>query len=182
MKHAKKRSGGGEIDTIKAFIVIMIVLTVGLAGYTFLHLRGKLDELQKANARSKRQIETILQQREELTRYLKAYGDAKAKGGIASPEEYFASVLSQSGIPDRSMKLTPGRESGHSKEYQEVYAAISLDGVTWDQIIRFMWNTEHNSPKYRILSIDSLSRIESKEQSGLWKITLKAAFRTQRET
>ena len=84
-------------------------------------------------------------------------------------------------IDRRQMDLQPRRESGRSGDYKEYYTAIQLKNVTWAQAITFMWNVEHKSPKYKILSIDDLRRMDSKSDADSWKLNVKAAYRTQRE-
>jgi hypothetical protein len=179
-RSAKRSGGGGEIDAIKAFIVIMAVLTVGLAIFSFLHLKSRLGDLDRANAMAKKQCERIIRLRREIFRYLTAYEKARESGGIASPEEYFDRVCNMSGIPSSSMTPQFDRESTRTRgEYREIYTQIELRDVTWDQVIKFMWYVEHQSPKYRILQIDSLQRVDQRSENDLWKTTFRAAYRTQ---
>lgn len=182
------KGSGGEIDAIKAFILIMAVLTVGLFIYSVFFLKSQLADLEKANARAKGYCERLVGRRvgtglaTEVNRFLDAYSEAKKAGGISSPEEYVDLVVSNSRIDSHKnkVKLDARRETGRTRDYREKYELVSADNLSWDEVLRFMWNFEHNSPKYRILSIDELRRTEAKSTEDSWKLQVKAAYRTQK--
>jgi hypothetical protein len=180
MSGARRGGGSGEIDAVKTFIVIMLVLTLGLGGYSFFVLRSKRADLDAANARARKQCERVIVLRREISRYLEAYAKAKEEGGISSPEAYFRRVCQLSGISEGQMTPDYDRESARTRgDYREIYCLISLKDVTWDQVMKFMWYVEHQSPKYRILEIDSLQRVNQKSSEDQWKTVFRAAYRTQ---
>jgi hypothetical protein len=159
------------------------VLTLGLAGFSWFFLRGDLNDLEKANQRAKRTCKLIGTRSEENARYLDAYRRAKDKGGIASPEQYFARVRSTSGIGEDNMTLSStDRDVGRSRDFKEFATLIILKDVTWDQVIRFMWNTENISTKYKVIEIPELIRMNPKDVEDRWKAKIKAAYRTQSRT
>ena len=182
MKGGKKKGGGGdEIDAVKAFIVIMAVLTVVLGGFSYFHLKSRRDDLERANAKAKKECEKIVRQHRETMRYLDAYETAMRDGGIASPEEYFGGICNLCNIPANRMTPDYEKESSSRRkgDFREIYCQIQLKDVTWDQLLKYMWYTEHKSPKYRILSITSLQRKEQKSEDDVWKVVFRAAYRTQ---
>ncbi len=182
MVGGKKKGGGGdEIDAVKAFIVIMAVLTLVLGGFSYFHLKTRRDDLERANDKAKKECEKIIRQKREIIRYLKAYEKTMEEGGIASPEEYFGGIRDLCNIPENRMipdyeKPSRSKQKG---DFKEIFCQIQLKEVTWDQLLKYMWFTESKSPKYRILSIESLQRTDQKSENDVWKINFKAAYRTQ---
>jgi hypothetical protein len=174
------KKGGDEIDAVKAFIVIMAILTVLLAGYTLFVKRPERHELETANLRAKDYCRRMFDLKDEVDRYLTAYQEAR-QTGFSSPEEYFAGVRDSARIDRGQMGLQPRRETGRTRDFKEYFTLIQLKDISWAQAIQFMWNTEHSSPKYKILSIDDLRRADAKKDDDLWRVSLKAAYRTQRE-
>jgi hypothetical protein len=149
-------------------------------------LKSQLAELEKANARAKGYCEKLVGRRvgtglaTEVHRFLDAYSEAKKAGGISSPEEYVALVIRNSRIDPKKVDLDARRETGRTRDYLEKYELVTLKAVSWDDVLRFMWNFEHNSPKYRILSIDDLRRTDMKSTEDSWKLQVRAAYRTQK--
>ncbi len=179
MSRGKRSGAPGEIDAIKAFIVIMAALTFVLGIYTLFFVKPQVTDLDKVNRQAKAdclQIQRLCAKNGSL---LDAYGKAKDSGGIASPEEYFARMRDVSGIAKFS-SLRTRRKTGGSRAYEEYYSDIAFNGGSWEQLVRFMFNVE-TGPKYRILEFDA-RRAKDKGNDDAWKVNMKAARRTQPET
>jgi 3-dehydroquinate dehydratase len=180
MSRGKRSVGAGEIDAIKAFIVGMVVLTIAFTIYTFFFVRPRVDELERINRVAKVDCERIQKICAKNKSLLDAYQKAKDGGGIASPEEYFARMRDVSSLPGFDV-IDTRRETGKSRDYKEYYTSIGLKNINWDQVVRFMYNVE-TGPKYRILEFDARRAAKKGADVGdNWKLTLKAAYRTQPE-
>ncbi len=169
----------GEIDPIKAFVVIVSVVSVIVFGLTYFWLEGMLDDTRKANRAAEKSIKTMIDMEASADVYLNEFKSASESAG-GSGEGTFANLRARAGIAREQVTTRPDRPKGTSRQFDEIYTQITIKSATWDQINTFMHLIEKHSPKYKILDVSRLARVSAKTDDDNWKVTIQAAYRTQR--
>ncbi len=179
---AKKEKEGsaprGEVDAVKAFIVVMLVLDVAL-GVFILITAGKLSDvdrlgLARAKAMAPKMTTTALQ----IQEYLKLIGDSGETTLLTSPERFFGNIYQSVGIDPKQVAVGPQKDSVNRRDkYTEYSWDLEVSDITRKQAALFAHGVETSSPKARIIEM-TLRRSKKKDApEDTWDARFKIGYR-----
>ncbi len=168
---------GKEVDAVKGFIFVMIVLILAL-GVLLIITMSQVDKVDTAIARTRSTARTLARTAREIQGYLKLISESGDKLLIDNPERFFKSIYAQPdvGISDDQVDLTENRPRvNHRQNYTEISWDLSFDRVSLKQVTQFLWGVENKSPKARTLQVSV--RREKKQGPETWKADASIGFR-----
>ncbi len=172
----------GEIDPIKLFVIIIGAASVLIAGWCFFFLKSDQEDLKRANQAAEKSMRNARAMQKQCEVYLNHFKASRDDSGDGSAAGFFGKIRSDVGIANENHTLTmTDRDSGSGRDYTQIVTAISIKSATWEQIIEYMREVERQSPRYKILDISGLRRIDTKTDADAWRVIIKAAYRTQKQ-
>jgi hypothetical protein len=168
-----------EIDAVKGFIVVMLVLIVAL-GVFIVITKNELSEYETAIAQSKPQVRKLGTDSLKVRAYLDLIKGSKETVLQNYPEQYFGNIYRSSdiGIPQGRVKLDgPKSERNNREKYTEISWELDFEDVDRKQATLFLYGVEKNSPKARIIEI-SLRRNRKKDaRPDSWDANFSVGYR-----
>jgi len=172
-----------EVDAVKGFIIVMVLLIVALGVFIFI-TTGKLSDFDRGIAQAKALTrgssrtagmgDTAL----EVRAYLKLMKESGDTLLIESPISFFQRSFGRPevGIPASKVQVSPRRESVNRKEkYTDYSWVLTIRDVDRCQTALFLYDLESRSPKARTLELTMRRNRKKGDQS--WDGTFRIGYR-----
>ncbi|MCU0724392.1 MAG: hypothetical protein MUE73_01165 [Planctomycetes bacterium] len=170
-----------EVDAVKAFIVVMVVLNIALGVFIFI-TAAKLSEVETKGLDRARRLcagQNGLGFRAlQIQEYLKLIADTAETTLLNSPERFFGNIYVRQDIRPEQVTLGPPKETKNIRDkYTEVYWDIEITGISRQQATLFAHGVEANSPKAKVIEL-SIRRVKKKDApEDQWDARYKVGYR-----
>jgi hypothetical protein len=177
-------AGKPEIDAVKGFIFVMILLIVAL-GVFIVITNQKLSKYEDYLAQVKKGSRSLGLKSLEVKQYLTLIGDTDETVLLKYPLRFFQNRYraSEVGIREEQVTINRKKEQPNKKEqYTEISWTLDINGLNRRQAGLFLWGVEEKSAKAR--TIEMTMRRDEKKKEDFWKGTFKIGYRvagTKRE-
>jgi hypothetical protein len=167
-----------EIDAVKGFIFVMILLIVALGVFIFI-TNGKLGEYEDELARIKSQTRGLALKSLEVGQYLKLIGEGDETVLLNYPSRFFMNRYrtSEVNVREEQVAINRRRDTPNRREqYTEIAWPIEMTGINRRQAGLFLWGVEEKSAKARTIEL-RMTRDRKRAAEDIWKGTFKIGYR-----
>lgn len=166
-----------EVDAVKGFIFVMVLLTIAL-GVFIIITKGQVEDYEKVLATAESQALPLADLSLKSREFLKLIEDSDDTTLMNYPERFFGSIYGQPdiGISGNQVGLDPQNEyKNKKKKYTEIFWPIHMDNITREQACLFLWGVEAKSPKAK--TIELRMRRDPKKGEDKWRADFKIGYR-----
>ena len=173
-----------EIDAVKGFIFVMILLILAL-GVFIVITNKKLGQYEDYLSQMKKGSRSLGLKSLEVKQYLTLIGDTDETVLLRYPLRFFQNRYraSEVGIREEQVTINRKKEQPNKREqYTEISWTLDIAGLNRRQAGLFLWGVEEKSAKAR--TIEMTMRRDEKKGEDFWKGTFKIGYRvagTKRE-
>ena len=172
-----------EIDAVKGFIVVMLLLIVALAVFIF-YTRGKLSDVNLALDRARAAAQDLGDKSIEVEAYLGLIKDTGETVLMLYPNRFFGNIYTKSeiGIAKEQVSLRDLKETPVRRPFRYTESSWDLDisGIDRRQAALVLHGVETESLKAKVIEL-RLRRKRSRdapEEEDLWDAAFTVGYRT----
>lgn len=171
---------GDELDLLKLFFWLLLVLTIALTGVWLWH-RNKLEEKLALIDEARSKLLPLASQKAEVQAMMSVYTTNKEEDATERPLIWFANAWRQAGLTDSAVKPDPWKEETKSRDgYVQKFATLKFrkqEPLTREQIARLAHAIETRSTRIRVIEME-MRRAGGRDDLGdKWSGQLKVGFR-----
>ncbi len=152
---------GPELDVLKFYIWLMVVMTVVL-GVLFWFMWKGVEETRKTVAQGRSWLKEYAEAKVEIQGMLNVYKNNKEDEARERPLTWFSSIWRRKGIPETSITIGAGawkdppdyRAKGNYEEEKIELKFQQKDPLTREQIAAFCHEVERSSTRLRIIELE----------------------------
>ena len=167
-----------EVDAVKGFIFVMIILTVALGVFQFVK-SGELSEVENDLRSARANGPRVRDMSNEIQAYLDLIRNSEETVLLKNPETFFKNIYSSNDVraPDKDVTVGKKEDQRNAKDrYTEYYWDIDIRNLDRRAVAAFMWWVENKSPKAK--SIDVLVRRQAKkDETEVWDGRFRIGYR-----
>jgi len=166
-----------EVDAVKGFIFVMVLLTVAL-GVFILITKGQVSDYEEVLATAEDEALPLAELSRKSREFLKLMKDSEDTTLMNNPERFFGAIYGQQdvGVSGRQVSLDSQNEYKNNREkYTEIFWPIHMDDITREQACLFLWGVEAKSPKAKTIEIRM--RRDAKKGEDKWRADFKIGYR-----
>jgi len=170
---------GDEVDVVRAAIYFLGILLVGLVVVlgVLLHLR---DGYREAVGEGEKRLPELARTYDQVRRLLKSYQEGKAEQARKETQTWMKERYGAAQIADGQVAIGPWR-SRPTKDYDENAVQVTIDGVSREIAMHFVWNVERVSTKMRTLDLRLRRTTGVKDaEADSWKLVVTFGYRVPR--
>ncbi|MEN8149788.1 MAG: hypothetical protein ABFS86_08180 [Planctomycetota bacterium] len=169
-----------EIDAVKGFIFVMILLIVAL-GVFIVITKQRLTRYDDNLAYIKGSTRALGLRSLEVEQYLALIGKKDETVLLTYPSRFFQNRYraSEVGVLEEQVEINKRKTQPNRKErYTEISWTLDIKGINRDQASKFLWGVEERSAKARTIEL-SMRRDQRKSegQADFWNGTFKIGYR-----
>ncbi len=169
-----------EIDAVKGFIFVMILLIVAL-GVFIVITNNRLTRYDDSLAAIKQSTRPMGLRALEVEQYLKMIDNKDEKVLLNYPLRFLQNRYRaiEVGVREEQVSINRRKEQPNRKEqYTEISWTLDIKGINRDQASKFLWGVEEKSAKARTVEL-SMRRDNRKgeTQTDSWNGTFKVGYR-----
>ena len=166
-----------EVDAVKGFIFVMILLIVAL-GVFIVITNQKLGRYENYLEIIEREVRGLGMRSLQVKQYLTLINDKDEKVLINYPRRFFQNRYRASGVGVRDDQVTinPRKDVPVKREkYTEVSWTLDIKGINRQQAGEFLYSVEEKSAKARTIALDM--RRDAKKGEDIWNGGFKIGYR-----
>jgi hypothetical protein len=164
-----------EVDAVKGFIVVMVLLILALGVFIVITM-GKLSDYEKSIDSAKRVARDMAKKCFAIQAYLNLMKESGDTMLIKSPERFFGQFYTRAGVDTAQVTLSDKKDNYNRKDkYTEVYWDIDIRDIDRNQATQFLWGVENRSPKARTLQVSM--RRNKKKGEDIWDGRFRIGYR-----
>ena len=176
-KKDKNAAPRAEVDAVKGFIFVMIILILALGVFTVI-TNNQLADYEQVLQTTKRYTRSFADQANDIRAYLKLMQDSEDTQLRKYPINFFGSIYTQPdiGIPQSDVTTRPMKDTKVRNEgYTEYYWELNIKKIDRTQAARFLWGVENKNPKAKTIEIRM--RRDEKQGEDAWKGDFRIGYR-----
>ncbi|MHC4470897.1 MAG: hypothetical protein ACYS99_08015 [Planctomycetota bacterium] len=164
-----------EVDAVKGFIVVMIVLIMALGVFIVITM-GKLSDYEQSIDTAKKVARTLGKKCFDIQAYLNLMKESGDTILIQSPERFFGQFYTKAGVDTSQVTLSDKKDTYNRKDkYTEIYWDLDIREINREQAAQFLWGVENRSPKARTLQVSM--RRNKKKGEDVWDGRFRIGYR-----
>jgi hypothetical protein len=172
---------GQEIDAVKAFIVVMFLLILGLCA-VIVYTMGDVTKYEGGIAQARKLAPNLVKTSLEVQEYLKLIKDTGETVLMNYPERFFGRIYTtpEIAVPKEQVLLRDMKEVKIRRphKYMEMSWDIDITGLTRNQAALFLHGVETDSPKAKAIEL-SMRRSRKKDApEDTWDGRFVVGYRT----
>lgn len=180
-KAEKSEALGDELDLLKVFFWLLLVLTIALTGVWLWH-RNKLEDKQALIKEARAKLLPLASQKAEVQAMMSVYTTNKEEDATERPLIWFANAWRSVGITDSAINF-PGEWKEETKArdgYVQKFVTLKFrkqEPLKREQIAKLAHAIETRSTRIRVIEME-MRRAGGRDDLGdKWSGELKVGFR-----
>lgn len=169
-----------ELDLLKLYFWLLLVLTVALAGVWLYHRSVLQDKLALAED-GRRRLAPLAEEKQAVQAMMNVYTTNKEDDATERPLTWFSNAWTRVGIPDSAIKLDPWKEETKSREgFIQKYATLRFrkqEPLTREQIAKLAHAIEAQSTRIKVIELEMRRAGGREDVTDAWAGELKVGFR-----
>jgi hypothetical protein len=164
-----------EMDVLKFFIWLMVVMTLAVAGF-YWKMSSDVDEVQRNLKQGNSWMPEFAKEGAEIQAMMNVHKTNKEDAARDQPFSWFAGIWRKRGIPNDSMvpqawTVPPKSESKGAMRYFEERIDMGFNNkapLSRQQIVEFCHEVEKSSTRLRVLELDLRRADKDNFDKDLW--------------
>jgi len=149
-------AAGDELDVVKVYIWVMVVMTVVLLGVVW-YTSGQVTDTQKKVASAEKSFTPFAETKQEIQSMLNVYTANREDEARLQPNTWFSRVWQRKGINDQSMRPQAWTEKFNARgNFDENSIELKFDNknpLTRQQIGQLCHEIERESTRLRLIEL-----------------------------